>query len=280
MKYGSILCKIFYCIFVSLCYVTQYNYEIARCDENIEIKTFSEMEPRSSPIDIDIFKLEDKKFLDKTSCYNQVLTCYTKSFGDQNGRSTNVHETVHGINNALSNSRKEHRAFYAGFCRAIWIKEPKIKMKDIIEHIPDILKEYRYKLYFVTQIKYWEEVGLYPVDEWSAYISGGECAVDDYHKLGTAEKADNVSGALEFSIYCTALAKTVKIKDKDYWDSYPQFKNSIKFFLVRAEKVFYEGKDIFPSNKQDHLLHNLQKHRDAEPIRDFLLEEFNGVFIK
>ena len=56
--------------------------------------------------------------------------------------------------------------------------------------------------------------------------------------------------------------------------------NTIKFFLVRSEKVFFEGRFIFPSERQENLLNNLQNHPKAKPIRDFLIEEFNGVFIK
>lgn len=281
MKRGSTLYRIFCYIFVGLYYVTQYNHQIAYADQIAEIKTISEMEPRSSPINIEIFELEDKKNLQRTSVYNTTLTCFTKPFGDKYGRSTNVHETVHGINNALSNAKKGYRGFYCGSGMALWIKEPDISMTDIIPHIPDVLKEYRYTLYFVKQLKHWNQVSLYPVDEWSAYICGAECAVDDYkQEIFNETKADSVSGALEFSIYCTALAKAVKINNKEYWENYPQFKNAIKFFLVKSEKVFFDGKDIFPSERQNKLLKNLQNHEKAKPIRNFLLKEFNGVFIE
>jgi len=236
---------------------------------------------RSTPIDIDIFKLEQKKQLEPKTVYNDLINCYTKPFGDMYGRPTNVHETVHGVNSTLSNLKNGYRAFYCGHCRAIWLKEPNITMQDIIPNIPDILKDYRYSLYFISQLKYWNNVGLYPVDEWSAYIAGAECAVEDHqNQIKTKEKADSVSGTLEFSIYCTALAKTVKEKDKEYWDNYPQFKNSIQFFLIKSEKVFFDGRYIFPSERQEVLLKNLQEHDDANSIRDFLKTEFNGVFIE
>lgn len=272
-----------YLLIVWCCYETNIQYfSNVYANENYKVKTLSEMASRSSPINIDIFELQDKKHLQKTSVYNQTLTCFTKPFGDKHGRSTNVHETVHGINNALSNSKSGYRGFYCGFCRGLWLKEPKITMKDIIPNIPKVLKGYRYTLYFVSQLKYWEDVALYPVDEWSAYINGAECAVDDHSQnmLSNKFKSDNVSGALEFSIYCTALAKTVKIKDKEYWNNYPEFKNTIKFFLVRSEKVFFEGRRLFPSEKQEILLRQLQNNIEAKPIRDFLIQEFDGIFIQ
>lgn len=251
-------------------------------EEPLAIKNLSQMSVRSSPIDIDIFELEDKKQLETNSIYNQVMTCYAKPFGNKHGRSTNVHETVHGINNTISNTKTGYRAFYAGCCRCVWLKEPNLKMEDITPYIPDVLKGYRYTLYFVSQLRYWNDAPLYPVDEWSAYISGAECAVDDYSNNMLTEKnrSDSVSGALEFSIYCTALAKAVKSKDLKYWDTYPQFKNTIKFLLVKSEKVFFEGRSLFPSERQEILLKNLQTSKKAKPIRDFLVNEFDGVFIK
>lgn len=272
-----------YLLIVWFCYETNIQYfSNVYGNETYQVKTLSEMASRSSPLDIDIFELEDKKRLQKTSVYNYVLTSFSKPFGNEHGRSTNVHETVHGINNVLSNSRKGYRSFYCGAGRSVWLKEPNIKMTDIIPNIPDVLKEYRYTLYFVSQLKYWKGVGLYPLDEWSAYISGAECAVDDYtqNMLSDKFKSDSVSGALEFSVYCTALAKTVKEKDIKYWNDYPEFKNTIKFFLVRAEKVFFEGRYIFPSERQESLLNILQNNSKAKPIRDFLIEEFNGIFIQ
>ena len=267
--------KLFTLIFILI------SFTFALCEENNNIKTVVEMQPRSTPIAIDIFVLEEKRKLNKISVYNRVLGCFSKPFGDKHGRSTNVHETVHGINNALSNSKRGYRGFYCGTSRGLWLKEPNIDMLDIVPNIPNILREYRYSLYFVSQLKHWRDVALYPVDEWSAYICGAECAVDDYNQnILSKDKSDSVSGALEFSIYCTALAKAVKEKDKEYWDDYPHFKNTIKFFLVRSEKVFFEGRFIFPSERQESLLEKLQNHEKAKPIRDFLITEFDGVFIE
>lgn len=274
--------KFFTLIFMLLCYEISTPYKTAFSNEVVQDKILSEMEPRSTPIDIDVFLLQEKRKLDSNSVYNRVTSCFAEPFGNKHGRSTNVHETVHGINNALSNSKSGYRGFYCGMARGLWLKEPDITMLDIIPNIPKTLKGYRYNLYFVSQLKYWGKVALYPVDEWSAYICGAECSVDDYNQnvLTDNNKFDNVSGSLEFSIYCTALAKTVKEKDNKYWKEYPKFKNTIKFFLVRSEKVFFEGKDIFPSAKQDILLNNLKYNKEAKSIRNFLLNEFDGVFIK
>lgn len=226
-----------------------------------------------------------REILPSDLAYNQVLS-YSKQepFGDEHGRSTNAHETVHGINNELRNYyktslKKNVNAFYAGEGMGVIVENPNITMKHIIPYIPKVLMGYRYNMYFVKQINDWNSVPTYPIDEWSAYIAGAECAVNDTINDIATEKSDCVSGSLEFSIYCTALALAVKNNDPDYWRNNKQFKNTLQYFLIKSEKVFFEGQDIFPSVKQDKLLENLRHHDDAKELRDFLVSEFQGVFI-
>ena len=92
---------------------------------------------------------------------------------------------------------------------------------------------------------------------------------------------DAVSGCLDFSIYAACFAMTVKKHDKEYWDSYPQFKYAIKFLLIQAEKTYSEGIAItnFRTSAQDNLYNSLQNHPDAKELREFLVEEFDGIFV-
>lgn len=233
---------------------------------------------------VDIIKYREQKNIDRI--YDEILShSKAEPFGDHHGRSTNAHETVHGINNMLRNdytkiSKKRMNGFYAGAGKGILIEEPSITMKHIIPYIPTVVRGYRFQLYFEKQLGDWNDTPTYPIDEWSAYIAGAECAVDD-HVNGNIEeqKADSVSGALEFSIYCTALAMAVKNNDKEYWSSNTQFKYAIKYFLIKSEKVFFEGKESFPSKIQDELLMHLRNHVDTTEMREFLIDEFEGIFV-
>lgn len=217
--------------------------------------------------------------------YSQVLShSKTAPFGDDHGRSTNVHETVHGINNQLRNHykqtlKKNINGFYAGDGKGVIILNPNITMRDIIPYIPSVVRGYRYKLYFIDQIGAWNDVPTYPMDEWTAYIAGAECAVDDRSHKIILEKSDYVSGSLEFSIYCTALCMAVADRDREYWSDNEQFKNAIQYFLIKSEKIFFEGRDHFPSQQQDKLLDALRNHDDTKDMRTFLLNEFQGVFV-
>lgn len=223
--------------------------------------------------------------LEKDSVYNEVMSYSSyKPFGDNHGRSTNVHETVHGINNILRNkysilSKKKVNGFYAGVGKGIIVENPQILMRDIIPYIPLSVRGYRFNLYFEKQLGDWDSVPTYPIDEWSAYIQGAECALEDALSGKDKEKFDSVSGALEFSIYCSALAMSVKERTPDYWNNNSQFKHIIKFFLIKSEKVFFEGKDIFPLKEQDKLLLMLRTDESTKDLRHFLITEFEGIFI-
>ena len=243
--------------------------------------SFAQNTGKYTSIDLDIVNVQDRLNLSKNSVYNRTLSYYSKPFGDRHGRSTNVHETIHGINSSLSNTRRGYRAFYIGYGKAVWIKEPKIKMVDIIEYIPNSVKGYRFKTYFISQIKSWNDVALYPMDEWVAYLGGAECAVNDYeNNISIETNTDAVSGSLEFSIYCVALAMSVREKDNKYWNEYKNFHNAIRLLLNRSESVFFKGKDIFRSEKQEKLLENFRSSPDCKKMRNFISQEFNGVFIQ
>lgn len=238
---------------------------------------------RVVPVGLELIKLEKVRELPDTCVYNQVMNySISKPFGDAHGRSTNVHETVHGINSYLRNKHHKENAngFYAGNGYGIVVVNPKLKLRQVQNYVPHSLRGYRYKLYFEQQLGDWDDTPTYHIDEWSAYIAGAESAVDDaIQKIGIVEKSDSVSGSLEFSIYCVALAMATRDLDKDYWTNNLQLKNTINYFLIKAEKVFFEGKDLYPSQKQETLLKNLRESEDAKYIREFLISDFQGIFI-
>jgi hypothetical protein len=242
---------------------------------------------RVAPVGLELIKLEKVRNLPDTCVYNDVMNySVSKPFGDAHGRSTNVHETIHGINSYLRNKAvKETKnyklnGFYAGNGYGIIVENPNLRLRQVRDYVPNSVRGYRFKLYFEQQLGDWDDTPTYHMDEWAAYIGGAESAVDDYNnKIIDPEKSDSVSGSLEFSIYCTVLAMAVKELDKKYWEENLQFKYAINYYLIKAEKVFFEGQDKFPSKKQDLLLQNLRNSTDTEIMRDFLKQEFQGIFI-
>lgn len=226
---------------------------------------------------------------DKGLIYTDVLEhSKQKPFGDESGRNINVHETVHGIHSEVRNQyekelkRYDLNAFYCLDGNVILLIEPKITIRHVIKYVPEKLKSYRWNLYFVEQLKDWDDKPTYILDEWVAYILGSKCAVDDHQKSVITHRSDAISGCLDFSIYATALAMAVKNHDPDYWKNYPEFKAMINYHLIQAEQTLGAGLEIeaFNSEKQDKLYFNLLYDNSSSELREFLISEFDGIFIK
>lgn len=244
--------------------------------------------PKSIEKPKDILKFIDvpkkKTGLGDETIYNDVTSRQNKPFGDKAGRSTNVHETVHGIHSELRNlhyrmGMKKCNMFYCLKGRAVAIENPNITLTTIKKYIPPSLRSYRHELYFNAQLKDWNDVPTYVMDEWIAYISGGECAVQDFKNGLPKEDSDAVSGCLDFSIYTVSFAIAVQKEDPDYWSSHPEFMEFIRFNMERAERTFLDGREDFPSKKQEVLLNSLLNNEDAKEIRDFLRNELDGRFL-
>jgi hypothetical protein len=236
---------------------------------------------------IDFISVPQYRDLKNKCVYSDVLShSKQKPHGDHDGRYTNVHETAHGIHNELRNQyrpiiKSPINVLYCLNGKAVIVDDPKIKMRHIGTYIPEVLRSSRFKLYLVDQLQYWDDTPTYVFDEWTCYILGAECAIDDSQRGRPLEKTNAVSGALEFSIYAIGLAMAVKDHDPIFWKNNSHFKAFIKYNLIRSERAFSAGADIpeFRNNEQDRLQRALLNHKDAEPIRQFLKTEFDGIFV-
>jgi len=217
--------------------------------------------------------------------YEDVLAhSVERPFGNAHGRPTNVHETVHGIhatyrNKLFTEGRRRINCLYMGDGLIAVVKEPEFLIRNVQRHIPPSLRGYRYPLYFVKQLGDWDDEPLYIWDEWTAYICGGESAVDDHQVKGITDDCDAVSGCLEFSIYAVATYLTARERVPDYVERHGQFRAVLSHNLMRAEAAFDAGRYVFRNTKQERLYRNLQTCPDAEPIRTVLRDEFGGAFL-
>lgn len=236
---------------------------------------------------IEFITVPKYRSIDSGCVYADVLNhSKQKPHGDQDGRYTNVHETAHGIHNELRNHyrsiiKSPINVLYCLNGKAVIVDDPNIKMRHVSPYVPEVLRSSRFKLYLVKQLEYWDDTPTYIFDEWTCYVLGAECAVDDSRRGRTLEKTNAVSGALEFSIYSVAFAMAVKEHDPLFWKNNSHFKAFIKYNLIRSERVFNAGAGVpeFRNSEQDRLQQALLKDKDAEPIRQFLKNEFDGIFV-
>lgn len=201
-------------------------------------------------------------------------------FTAAHGRPTQAHETAHGIHATYSNKHSKGKrvaALYMGSGRIAIIREPAFLIRNIPENLPPCVRGYRYPLYFVQQLRYWDQEPCYVLDEWTAYICGGETAVDDHARgIGRTDE-DSVAGCMEFAIYAVATYLTAKQRDPAHD---PQLRAVIAFNMTRAEAAWNAGRFVFRNAKQETLYKALRTHPDAEPIRACLRDEFGGAFLE
>ena len=84
-------------------------------------------------------------------------------FGDGSGRSTNGHETTHGINSEIRNSHNSQgkvNGFYVLEGRGVVIEEPNMRKSRVAEFVPQSLRSYRYGTYITGQSA-WDDTPLY-----------------------------------------------------------------------------------------------------------------------
>lgn len=225
---------------------------------------------------------------DKNAIYADIMMHSKDSpYGDKDGRSTNAHETTHGINSEVRNEyflklKKKVNAFYCLDGRAVIVEEPNMKKSQVDKFIPAVLRSYRYNLYIVGQ-KDWDDTPTYLCDEWSAYVNGGICCVQDA-KDGNASEGnfDGVSGCLDFSIYTMALCMAIKEHDPSYWKENLQFRSFVIWEMKRAEATFREGRAIpqFKNEQQETLLKEFLTNPAAEAMRKFVKEELEGIWLQ
>lgn len=284
--------KQFVGIFIVFSLLGYYHYEPEKTNPqpvvvvpNVEPKVI----PDNKPEEVEPFftKADKHRDVGENTIYGDVLNhSQQEPYGDGDGRRINVHETSHGITSDLRKAftialNKRVNAFYILDSKCIVLEESNISMRTARNYIPASLRSYRYNLYFVKGLQDWDDMPSYILDEWNSYILAGMSAVEDHNNGILNERVDAVSGCLDFSIYSICFAMAVKDYDNEYWNTYPQFKKTINFLLKRAEKTFFDGMKIqnFNTPSQHNLLEKLHNDPQAENIRQFLLLEFNGMFL-
>lgn len=208
------------------------------------------------------------------SVYEDVMShCGRCNKGD--GRYTDAHETAHFISSEIRNAHSGHNnGYYILGGKGVVVDHPAITIGDIAGYVPASLRGFRYQLYLVDQRRYWDNEPLYILEELNCYVTGGAVAVDDARNGRQLERTDAVSGAFEFSIYCTAMAMAVKDKDRRYHDGNEQYREFLSLTFARASAVFEAGKDQpeFQSQLMSKLVDAYNGSEDGRKFEQFKRE--------
>lgn len=212
-----------------------------------------------------------RDFQDSNILYADLMKS-SKNPVTNESRSTNAHETSHMISSQLRNENKGNlNGFYYNDSSAILIDQPNLTIKDVSAYVPNNLRGYRYKLYFVDQLKYWNDSPLYIMEEWNCYRIGGSVAVIDHQQNKDIERTDAVAGAFEFMIYSTALYMAIRDYDPVYFKNNKQFSFFYNYLLGYSDAVFTQGRKIpaYKSQKSDELYEEYNNSKEGEDFTNF-----------
>jgi hypothetical protein len=225
---------------------------------------------------------------DEVSLFGDVMNHTTR---DQlvlrHDRNTNVHETLHRINNHIRNTYNKgnvrYNAFYVFDNKAVLIEEPKSKKSQVPAFVPSSLRTSgRFNTYVLGMNQWWDNQPLYLVDEWSAYVGDSMSNIEDV-KNGrhNGQWSDGVAGCLDMGIYCVAMAMSIEKHDPEYWAANKQFRNFMTWHLERAWDAYKIGSKMkeFKWETQDRMLHTLRTSQDAEEMRRFMRKHLSAVWL-
>lgn len=199
------------------------------------------------------------------------------------------HETTHGINSHLRNSPQYRppggkvNGFYVGGDRAVVLPEPPMRKSEVAPYVPESMRGSRFGQY-VTGQRAFENEPLYLMDEWTSYTNGGSVGVE-LARQGQWRQGgrDAVAGVVEFTGYGFGVARALEAKHPGYLDRNPDLKNFVAWQGLRAMDTFREGLKVpefsrFPQQHQ--LLRNFQSSPDAEPMRDFIRQQYGEAYLQ
>lgn len=154
------------------------------------------------------------------------------------------HETTHGINSDIRNNlgKPGQNGFYCLEDCALILNEPNIKLTTVSSLVPQSVRGFRYQLYLVQQIKAWNSMPTYIMDEWVAYINGTSVGADQLkHGLHIRDNiSDDAISPMEFTYYALTLCLAIKKYDPDYFKSNPEFAEFVAFNIRRSVILYRE----------------------------------------
>lgn len=118
------------------------------------------------------------------------------------------HEGTHGVNSYIRNQYGTGtgaiNAFYVLNNKAVVVYEPRgLTLSTVARMVPPTCKGRIFDLYLRQQLRDWNEVPTYVLDEWTAYTNGAACSLE------LRRRNSDVDFMLEMGIYSLALGAAV-----------------------------------------------------------------------
>jgi len=215
-----------------------------------------------------------------SSFYRDILSHSQRKLENE-GPTTNAHETQHFLNNAVRESTRgvHDNTIYVGNGKAGLIMEPNMSPKIVRDYVPAQMRQVsRFNTYIIKQIDtYWKTEVLYIFDEWSGYRADSRVAIE-LKKAGKDSILGNevciTDGAAEFLHFGSSAVAALKDKEPEYLKN-TQFKAT--YALLAEETVQYvkEGAgvmkfDCHASERLQYFINSPEAERNRQVIREWM----------
>ncbi len=126
-----------------------------------------------------------------------------------------AHETTHGINSRIRQEFNQPglNAFYVTGGKAMVLREPRFRKRDVAALVPSQLRGRCFALYLAGQME-WDDCPLYLLDEWVAYTNGSIVG----RELGRDGLRSEIENCVEFTGYACTVLEAVERHDPNYCD--------------------------------------------------------------
>ncbi|MCX6117298.1 MAG: hypothetical protein NT027_07140 [Proteobacteria bacterium] len=189
------------------------------------------------------------------------------------GRSTQAHESQHGLVSIMRNATREDDGFfYYENGKGSYVVQPKKVMAKVKDYIgPKFRQEAksRYDLYLVQQATSWPEV-LYLFDEWNAYVATSRSAIE-LVESGQWDNgnSDPFDGLADFLYFCSASIMALQEYDPQYLEKNTQFKATYAMLVEQSQKYIAEGTklNLFKNSVSLRRLEMLKRDEESAKIR-------------
>lgn len=146
-----------------------------------------------------------------------------------------AHETTHGINSRIRQSRPGMHGFYVGRGRMITFRSPHLRLTNVAALVPRPFHNDTYGLYLQQQAASWNDTPLYVLDEWTAYCNGTEAGIEQAERGRVApSETKSIECAVSFCAFATALIQAIDRYDPNYSDR----DRLIQFIAWQIDRTF------------------------------------------
>jgi len=178
-----------------------------------------------------------------------------------------AHYATHFINSEQRGIGPHSCAVYLGGANVYLISgQPQTTLAEVAATVPRSLRGEAYQVYLIQSQRDWNDLPLFVLDEWSAYLAGAQVRAD----VGDPAATHNARHALEMMVYSFAVCQVAETRGGDYL---PATKHLIRVMAERTSQVcqaVYQRQPEQYRRRCGAYVKTLRDSPDAAALRDYI----------